>query len=71
MKILAIVTGEYGIRHVENIKANGPDSWQIYTWKTPPVFPRLIPKEIEVISSDRLTRSSWIASLPFFNTLIW
>jgi hypothetical protein len=42
MKILAIVTGEYGTRHVENIKVNGPDAWQVQTWKTPPVFPPFI-----------------------------
>ena len=42
MKILAIVSGEYGVRHVENIKAHGPDTWQIETWKTPPVFPPFI-----------------------------
>ena len=42
MKILAIISGEYGNRHVENIKANGPDTWEIQTWQTPPVFPPFI-----------------------------
>ena len=42
MKILAIISGEYGVRHVHNISERGPDSWQITTWKTPPVFPPFI-----------------------------
>lgn len=42
MKILAIVSGEYGNRHVQNIKTHGPKEWQIETWQTPPVFPPFI-----------------------------
>ena len=42
MKILAVISGEYGVRHVKNITERGPDSWQIDTWKTPPVFPPFI-----------------------------
>jgi hypothetical protein len=42
MKILAAYSGEYGLRHIENIQAHGPESWQIQTWKTPPVFPPFI-----------------------------
>ena len=42
MKILAIVTGEYGNRHVRNITEHGPKNWEINTWKTPPVFPPFI-----------------------------
>jgi len=42
MKMLAIISDEYGIRQVENIKANGPDTWEINTWQTPPVFPPFI-----------------------------
>ncbi len=42
MKILAIVTGEYGKRHVRNIKEHGPDHWEINIWQTPPAFPPFI-----------------------------
>jgi hypothetical protein len=42
MKILAIISGEYGIRHLDNIAKNGPDTWEITSWKTPPVFPPFI-----------------------------
>jgi hypothetical protein len=42
MKILAIVSGEYGKRHVRNITEHGPQNWEINTWQTPPVFPPFI-----------------------------
>jgi hypothetical protein len=42
MRILAIISGEYGQRHVENIRAHGPGDWHIETWKAPPVLPPVI-----------------------------
>ena len=42
MKILAIISGEYGERHIRNLQERGPDSWEIKTWQTPPVFPPFI-----------------------------
>ena len=42
MKILAVISGEYGKRHVRNIREFGPKSWEIETWQTPPVFPPFI-----------------------------
>ena len=42
MNILAIVSGEYGNRHVRNIKEHGPKDWEVNTWQTPPVFPPFI-----------------------------
>lgn len=42
MKILAVISGEYGKRHVKNIRAHGPENWEINTWKAPPVFPPFI-----------------------------
>ena len=42
MKILAIINGEYGARHVANIRKNGPQAWQISTWKAPTHFPLII-----------------------------
>ena len=42
MKILAVISGEYGKRHVENIKSHGPDTWEVETWQAPPVFPPFI-----------------------------
>lgn len=42
MRILAVISGEYGKRHVENIQAHGPDSWEINTWQAPQFFPPFI-----------------------------
>lgn len=42
MHILAIFNGEYGERHIENIRKNGPDTWQIETWEAPTFLPPVI-----------------------------
>jgi hypothetical protein len=42
MRILAIVSGEYGERHVSNIRDHGPGSWSIEVWKTPALLPPMI-----------------------------
>jgi hypothetical protein len=42
MRILAIVNGEYGRRHVENLRAHGPDTWQLESWRAPAVFPPVV-----------------------------
>jgi hypothetical protein len=42
MRILAIVSGAYGERHVDNICQHGPDSWEMNTWKAPPFFPPVV-----------------------------
>ena len=42
MRILVLVTGEYGRRHVETLHAHGPRDWQIVEWQTPAVLPPVI-----------------------------
>jgi hypothetical protein len=42
MRLLAIISGEYGSRHVDNIRRHGPSHWQIEVWKAPQVFPLVI-----------------------------
>ena len=42
MKILAIISGEYGRRHVENIQKHGPEGWKIETWQAPAILPLVI-----------------------------
>jgi hypothetical protein len=42
MQILAIISGEYGARHVANIREHGSSSWQIEVWKAPATFPLVI-----------------------------
>jgi len=42
MRILAIISGEYGVRHVSNIQAHKPAGWSIETWKAPAALPLII-----------------------------
>lgn len=42
MRILVLVTGEYGQRHVENMRARAPETWEIDTWQTPHVLPPVV-----------------------------
>jgi hypothetical protein len=42
MRILAVISGEYGQRHVDNIRAHGPQEWQIEVWQAPAVLPPVV-----------------------------
>ena len=42
MNILAVINGEYGRRHVENIQQHAPAHWQIEVWQAPAILPRMI-----------------------------
>jgi len=42
MRILAIVSGEFGHRNVRNIRANAPKDWVVDTWQTPTALPPMI-----------------------------
>ncbi len=42
MRILAIVSGEYGYRHVENIRKKGDPRWDLEVWQAPKVLPPIV-----------------------------
>ena len=42
MRILAIITGDYGARHVQNISTHGPKEWTIESWNAPTALPLII-----------------------------
>jgi hypothetical protein len=42
MRILAIITGEYGQRHVDNIRAHSPSEWHVDEWRAPAVLPPVV-----------------------------
>ena len=42
MRILAIINGEYGQRHVDNIREHGPEHWAIDVWEAPKILPPVI-----------------------------
>jgi hypothetical protein len=39
MRILVLKTGEYGQRHIDNMKVHAPDGWVIDSWQTPRHLP--------------------------------
>jgi hypothetical protein len=49
MRLLAIVSGEYGRRHVNHIQANGPLEWAISTWPAPHRLPLMIDEPAEFV----------------------
>ena len=42
MRILAIISGEYGERHVNNVRQHGPGNWSIEIWQAPAVLPLIV-----------------------------
>jgi hypothetical protein len=42
MKIFTIISGEYGRRHVENIRKHSPTTWSLETWQAPAILPPVI-----------------------------
>jgi hypothetical protein len=42
MRILAIITGEYGQRHVDNVRTHGPDDWIVEQWQAPTALPLIV-----------------------------
>lgn len=52
MQILAIYTGEYGQRHIENIRAHAPKHWWIESWLAPTHFPLMIDDPADFLPSE-------------------
>jgi hypothetical protein len=52
MRILAIISGEYGQRHVNNIRANGPKEWVIEVWRAPAFMPPVIDDPRDFLPSE-------------------
>ena len=52
MRILAVVSGTYGMRHVDNIRAHAPPGWQVVTWQAPAVFPPVIDDPQEFLPGE-------------------
>jgi len=42
MRILAVVSGEYGQRHVTNIRQHAPADWTVEVWQAPAILPPMI-----------------------------
>lgn len=61
MKILAIISGEYGERHVSNIQKYKPSSWDVQKWQAPSTFPLVIDYPEDFIP-DNLPKTNLLLS---------
>jgi len=52
IRILAIVTGEYGKRHVDNIRSHGPGTWSVADWRAPAMLPPVIDEPEEFVPEN-------------------
>ena len=52
LRILALVTGEYGDRHVANIRRHGPENWTVSDWRAPPVLAPVIDDPDEFVPDE-------------------
>ncbi len=52
MRILAVISREYGQRHVENIRAHGPTDWVVAVWQAPSVLPPVIDYPEDYLPAD-------------------
>jgi hypothetical protein len=55
MRILAIISGEYGQRHVDNIRAHGPADWVVEVWRAPGVLPPVIDYPEDYLPAELLS----------------
>ena len=68
MRILAIITGEYGQRHVDNIRAHGPADWQVAVWRAPAALPPETQKRVRLPLLGEMDADS--LSLPAFTLVL-
>jgi hypothetical protein len=52
MRILAVVSGEYGERHADNVRRHGPDGWSVEVWQAPAVLPPMIDYPEDYVPED-------------------
>ena len=42
LRILAVISGEYGQRHAANVREHGPADWTLQVWTAPKILPPMI-----------------------------
>jgi len=63
VRILGVITGEYGQRHLSNVRAHAPSTWRIEQWCAPSRYPIVIDYPDEYVPSD-LPRADLVLSFP-------
>jgi hypothetical protein len=62
MRILVVISGEYGQRHVDNLRQHAPTEWSIAVWKAPRLLPPIV-DDTEEFLPPQLPASDLILSL--------
>jgi hypothetical protein len=62
MKILAVVSGEFGRRKARIIREHGPQEWELHEWTAPSHFPIVIDDPLDFIP-DKLPAADLILAL--------
>jgi hypothetical protein len=63
VRILGVITGEYGERHISNIRQHAPETWTVEQWRAPSQYPIVIDYPDEYVPSD-LPPADLILSFP-------
>ena len=63
MRILGVITGEYGERHLSNVRQHAPKEWTIEQWRAPSQYPIVMDYPDEFVSPD-LSPTDLILSFP-------
>jgi len=63
MRILGVITGEYGERHLSNVRQHAPKEWSIEEWRAPSRYPIVIDYPEEYVPTD-LPAADLILSFP-------
>jgi hypothetical protein len=52
MNILVVYTGDYGLRHLANIRLYAPAHWQIHEWRCVTSFPLVIDDPVDFLPAE-------------------
>ena len=63
MRILGVITGEYGERHLSNVRQHAPEGWTIERWRAPSQYPIVMDYPDEFVSPD-LSPTDLVLSFP-------
>ena len=63
MRILGVITGEYGERHIANVREQAPEEWTVEVWRAPSRFPLVIDYPEDYVP-DTLPAADLILSFP-------
>ena len=62
MRILVVLTGEYGRRHAANVRAHCPPDWEVAEWRAPTLLPLVVDYPEDYVP-DSLPRADLILAV--------